>query len=449
MTSQETQDGVVGLSDLMCEGADAASSDHPVVARARRSRRRRALLIATAVVTTVLAAGGGYVWWALTAPLSAPAGDWTVPPVAVQPAARIALPTEGAAAISVAGGDAYLGDAASGVWLSSGTDEARSIASITKLVTALVILDAKPLTGIDDPGPTVTFDKADHDLYDAYYVRGATIAAMPTGSTMSLRDALATMLIPSASNYAEAVSTWAFGSQSSFLRATGDWLAGHGLAGTTIVEPTGLSPRNTSTPGDLLAIGKLAAANPVIAQIAATPSLTLPGPGVMHNTNGLLGVDGITGLKTGNLGPGTFALLYTAEADAGEAGVLSVTGVVLGGSSRESVDAGVRATLASIRDGFRTVPLVEAGQEVGEYTTAWGSQVRVVISRSARIFAWSDTPIVASVETITPAKFADGEVVGRITWAAGPHTTTADVEIDGTVEPPTDWWRLTHPEELG
>ena len=99
-----------------------------------------------------------------------------------------------------------------------------------------------------DPGPTITFDKADHDLYDKYYVMGATIARMPTGSSMSLRDALATMLIPSASNYAEAVSTWAFGSQGAFLDAARRWLAAHGLTGTTIVEPTGISARNTSTP---------------------------------------------------------------------------------------------------------------------------------------------------------------------------------------------------------
>ena len=152
------------------------------------------------------------------------------------------------------------------------------MASITKLITAMVILDAKPLADASDPGPTITFDKADHDLYDKYYVMGATIARMPTGSTMSLRDALATMLIPSASNYAEAVSTWAFGSQGAFLDAARRWLAAHGLTGTTIVEPTGISSRNTSTPADLLAIGKLALAHPAIAHIVATPGCRCPAP---------------------------------------------------------------------------------------------------------------------------------------------------------------------------
>ncbi|KXZ59266.1 hypothetical protein JOE53_002483 [Microbacterium laevaniformans] len=45
--------------------------------------------------------------------------------------------------------------------------------------------------------------------------------------------------------------------------------------------------------------------------------------------------------------------------------------------------------------------------------------------------------------------YTDGEVVGTITWTAGPNTTTADVVVSGDIEPPTEWWRLTHPGQLG
>lgn len=278
----------------------------------------------------LLAAAGGYVGWALTAPVSPPAVSTQMPQVPAAAPASITTPPADASALSVAGADVYLGETANGVWSSSGTGEPLPIASITKLITALVILDASPLASADDPGPTITFSKADHDLYDRYYVLGATIAPMPTGTSMSLRDALAAMLIPSASNYADALSSRIFGSQNAFLGATRNWLAAHGLTGTTITEPTGISPRNTSTPTDLLAIGKLAAANPVIAQIVATPSITLPGAGLLHNTNGLLGTTGITGLKTGTLGEGTYSLLYTASLAVGTAEPLAVTGVVLG-----------------------------------------------------------------------------------------------------------------------
>lgn len=441
-------DGLADFAELMTHGQEF-SSPRDRDPEAHRRRRRRGLIITAVCVVLLLAACGGYIAWALTAPVKAPAVTTQIPPVPVGGAAAIAAVPAGASAISISGADAYLGEGANGIWSSSGTGDPLPIASITKLVTALVILDAVPLTSADDPGPTITFDKADHDLYDRYYVQGATIAPMPTGTSMSLHDALATMLIPSASNYAEALSSRVFGSQSAFLGATRDWLSAHGLTGTTITEPTGLSPRNVSTPADLLAIGKLAAANPTIAQIVATPSISLPGAGQLYNTNGLLGTRGITGLKTGTLGEGTYSLLYTATLVVGTADPLAVTGVILGGATRESVNAGVLATLDSIHAGFHDVPVATSGQEVGTITTPWDSTAQLVIAQDAAIFTWSDTPIVATMDIEAPPTYRDGTVVGSVTWTAGPHTVTAPVEIKGTIDPPSEWWRLTHPSELG
>lgn len=381
--------------------------------------------------------------------MNAPAVTTRTPEVPTVDAAVIAIPPTGASAISISGADAYLGEGASGIWSSGGTGEPLPIASITKLITALVILDKAPLASADDPGPTITFTKADHDLYDRYYVQGATIAPMPTGTSMSLRDALAAMLIPSASNYAEALSSRIFGSQNAFLGATRDWLAAHGLTGTTITEPTGISPRNTSTPADLLAIGKLAAAHPAIAQIVATPSISLPGAGQLSNTNGLLGTSGITGLKTGTLGEGTYSLLYTATLEVGAAEPLAVTGVLLGGTSREQVNTSVMTALDNIRSGFHQVSVATSDQEVGTISTTWGSTARLVVGETASIFTWSDTPIVATMDIATPPTYTDGTVVGSITWTAGPNSVTAPVKVAGTIDPPSEWWRLTHPSELG
>ena len=51
--------------------------------------------------------------------------------------------------------------------------------------------------------------------------------------------------------------------------------------------------------------------------------------------------------------------------------------------------------------------------------------------------------------TTAPETYEDGAIVGEVTWTAGPHTASAPVEIDGTIEPPDEWWRLTHPGDLG
>jgi D-alanyl-D-alanine carboxypeptidase (penicillin-binding protein 5/6) len=323
------------------------------------------------------------------------------------------------------------------------------MASISKLITALVVLDAKPLASADDPGPTITFGKADHALYDKYYVLGATIAAMPTGISMSEHDALETMLVPSASNYAEAIAGWAFGSQSAFRSAANWWLAANGLTGTTMVEPTGIDPRNTSTTSDLIALGKLAMANPVVAQIVSMRALTVPGLDPMPNTNTLLGSNGITGIKTGTLEESGSDLLFSAYLDVGLTEPITAVGVVLGAFSHDSANADVRALLASITAGFHDVPVAEQGQEVGTYTTPWGDSARMVLGESASVFTWSDTPITASMQTTTLTTGADGEEVGSVTWTAGPNTVTVPVVLDGSIRPPDAWWRLTHPFELG
>lgn len=446
-TRDRPVDGLSDFAELMSH--EREFSGDPIDPEVRRRRRRRGLLITAVCVVVLLAAPAGYVAWALTAPVNPPAVTVHAPPVPVGGAFASTTPASAASAISIAGADDYLGGAASGTWTATGTADPLPIASITKLITALVILDATPLTSAADPGPTITFSEADHDLYDEYYVRGATIAPMPAGTSMSLYDALAVMLIPSASNYADALSSHIFGSRSAFLGATRDWLASHGLTGTTVTEPTGISPGNMSTPADLLGIAKLAAANPAIARIVATPSVAVPGGGVQVTTNALLGTAGITGLKTGNLGEGTHNLLYTATLDVGAAHPLAVTGVVLGGVSREAVYAEVLGALDSIRSGFHQVSVATDGQEIGSLSTPWGSSAALVMGGDASILTWSDTPIERTMDIDDEPAYRDGTVVGSVTWTAGPNTVTAPVEIAGTIAPPSDWWRLTHPSELG
>jgi D-alanyl-D-alanine carboxypeptidase (penicillin-binding protein 5/6) len=73
----------------------------------------------------------------------------------------------------------------------------------------------------------------------------------------------------------------------------------------------------------------------------------------------------------------------------------------------------------------------------------------MIVADDASIFTWSDTPITATMQTTTPKTYEDGEVVGSITYTAGPNSATVPLEIDGSIIPPTEWWRLTHPSELG
>lgn len=416
----------------------------PVDPVARRRRRRNGLIAGLLVVVLALGAAGGYAAITLNSSIGAAAATVHRPEVAVPAAAVLTLPPVGESAISVSGADDYLGASASGILASSGGDAPLPIASISKLITALVVLDHKPL-GALGTGPTLTFDKTAHALYDKYYLLNATIAAMPTGSTMTEHDAIETMLVVSACNYAEAVSTWAFGSQAAFLTAAKKWLAAHGMSSTRMVEPTGIDAHNVSTPSDMITLGKLAMADPVIAEIVGKTSLDVPSLMGLPSTNDLLGTDGINGIKTGTLGEDS-ELLYSAVVNVGTPQPLTIIGVVLGGDGRSAVDAAVRNLIDSLTAGFHSVALGEDGQVVGTYTTPWGAKAKMVLGSSATVFTYSNTPITSTMTTTTLKTGTDGEKVGLVTWTAGKNTATAPVILRGTIKQPTAWWRLTHPK---
>ena len=128
---------------------------------------------------------------------------------------------------------------------------------------------------------------------------------------------------------------------------------------------------------------------------------------------------------------------------------LEITGVVLGGFSRETIDRDVTALLESIKAGFQNVRVGDAGDVVGTYSTPWGASARMVLASDGTVFAWSDTPITATMTTTDVTTGLKGEVVGSVTWTVGSSTDTVQLVLDADIEPPDDWWRLTHPGELG
>ena len=435
------------IEDLL-KDAGAAGANGSVTSPVPLRRRRRGWIITGIVALLLIGTVGGYTAYALNAPLPEATAVTTTPAPRTPSAVELAAPRSGDWAITVSGAEEYFLSAATDptqtLQASSGLDRVQPMASISKVITALVVLEAKPLTDANDAGPTITFSRADHALYDEYYVRNATIAAMPTGSRMSQRDALKMMLVISASNYADAVARWAYGSQRAFLRAADAWLTAHGLTDTTMVEPTGIDARNTSTPADMMLLGELAMANPTIAAIVGSETLNVSGFSG-RNTNLLLGDDGVNGIKTGTLNGSGSNLLFSARLPVGLGDPLEVTGVVLGGSSREAVDRNVAGLLDSVSAGFHDVTLGSRGDQVGGLSTAWGSHAKIVLADDASVFTWSDTPIEV---TMSPIAYRDGqadEIVGTVTWTAGQNSTSVDLVLDADLEPPDTWWLLTNP----
>jgi len=111
--------------------------------------------------------------------------------------------------------------------------EVRSIASITKLFTAVTVLNS------------------DVDLSELVRVQGHSTSKFATGMMVPRIELMRAMLISSDNRAAESLARAHPGGYSQFLRDV-QWEIGNmGLANTKIVEPTGLSPMNISTVEDL------------------------------------------------------------------------------------------------------------------------------------------------------------------------------------------------------
>jgi D-alanyl-D-alanine carboxypeptidase (penicillin-binding protein 5/6) len=106
---------------------------------------------------------------------------------------------------------------------------------------ALVVLDAKPLAE-GEVGPQITFTEADVTFYTDELAHDGSIAPVVAGTSLTERQTLEALLIPSANNYAKSLAMWAYGSVSSYLAAARDWLSSHHLTQTTVVDTSGLSP---------------------------------------------------------------------------------------------------------------------------------------------------------------------------------------------------------------
>ncbi len=355
---------------------------------------------------------------------------------AVQPV--IHFPAYGASGLGALGYD--------GVLASGGAAGPLPIASISKVVTALVVLDAHPLA-VGEAGPIATFTDIDEGFYNKQVANDGVVARVSAGETMSQRNMLDVALMASANNYAQSVAAWAFGSEAAYVEAARAWLGENGLTGTVITDATGIQPTNVSTVADLIEIAKLALANPVLAQIVSTPSAAIPTIGTVTNRNALLGVDGVDGIKTGTLDEAGSCLLFSADhVVAGRS--ITLVGVVLGGPDHATINAAIRGLLAQADAGFREITLVEAGEVFAQFDTPWGDDAAAIAAEPATIVAWAGAPIALDVDVADVGLTDDGADVGLLTFEYGEYSVSVPLELEGSLDDPGPWWRLTNPLEL-
>lgn len=351
------------------------------------------------------------------------------------PAALITWPTQGSAAVGVDG----IGTVAS-------TTDPAVIASITKVVSAMMVLDRMPLA-LGEQGPSFSFTKADSQSYLAYKRGDQSALDVPVGGSLTEYQMLQGVLLGSANNYIDRLAKEIWGTEAAFADAAATWLSDRGISGITIKSPSGFDERNVSTPEALIAVAEKAMQNPVFAEIVGTASVDLPGAGTVRNTNGMLADAGVIGIKTGTLEE-SWNLLTAKNVRVGD------TTVTLYASVLTQEDDDMR--LASTRSLFSQVeselqsqgPVVPKGTVVGTVDTLWGAPVDVLTDADTDVVLWNG----ASADTVVDFDLGDarkaGAEVGTLT-ATGPlGSTSTPLTLARTVQDPSPWWRLTHPLEL-
>ncbi|MCL5498080.1 D-alanyl-D-alanine endopeptidase [Escherichia coli] len=203
-------------------------------------------------------------------------------PVAPQALAKTAAATASAQP-EIASGSAMIVDLQTNqVIYSSHPDLVRPIASITKLMTAMVVLDAHlPLD-----------EKIKVDISHTPEMKGI-YSRVRLNSEISRKDMLLLALISSENRAAASLAHHYPGGYDAFIRAMNAKAKALGMTHTRYVEPTGLSTSNVSTASDLIKLLVATKQYPLLGQLSTTredmatfsnPAYTLP----FRNTNHLV-----------------------------------------------------------------------------------------------------------------------------------------------------------------
>jgi D-alanyl-D-alanine endopeptidase (penicillin-binding protein 7) len=173
-----------------------------------------------------------------------------------------AAPAPDPAKLRLASANALIVDAATDrAVYAKGADEVTPIASLTKLMTAIVTIDSG--ASLDEP---LAVDMGDFD-----FLKGSS-SRLSMGATLPRREMLRLALMSSENRAASTLARHHPGGPAAFVAAMNAKAQALGMTRTRFEDPTGLSPDNVSTASDLARLVRASADYPLIRDFSTTPS---------------------------------------------------------------------------------------------------------------------------------------------------------------------------------
>ena len=330
------------------------------------------------------------------------------------------LPCRGQAVeLNTGGKSALLMDVATGAILyESNAHEALAPASVTKVMTMLLIMEAIDSGAIhwDD---TVTTS-------EAAAAKGGSQVYLKVGETMSVTDMLKSITVSSANDCACAMAEYIAGSEAAFVDRMNARAKELGMNDTHFVNCTGLDDseeaKNHRTSAHDIAVmsRELMKNHPDIKKFTTIwMDSVRNGAFGLSNTNKLIRFyDGATGLKTGFTSGAGYCLSATAQREG-----LELIAVVMGA---ESSQVRFQACKAMLDYGFASYALIQPDLcEAGEVPVTLGkaASVQPQLSETAELLIdktrKSSVTTQVQLEDSLPAPVTQGQRIGTMTVKSG------------------------------
>ncbi|HEX4930689.1 MAG TPA: D-alanyl-D-alanine carboxypeptidase family protein [Gaiellaceae bacterium] len=283
-------------------------------------------------------------------------------------AAALALAVVAAATPPPVDAQAYIVENGSTGEVLAAHDEREQLpmASITKLMTALVALDHASL----DDVATISRRTAS--------VGESTINLRP-GEQVTLRDLLRAALVQSANDAANAIAAFVGrGSVGRFVELMNEKGRRLGLTDTHFANPDGLdAPGHVSSARDVTKLARAAMREPFIRETVRLVEATAAGRR-LHTWNDLLSTfPNLLGVKTGHTDGAGWSQVAAASA-----GGVTIYATLLGGETRSGRNADLSELLAWGLSRYRTVWAIDGRRTYGTVRTAYGKPaVRAVAAK--------------------------------------------------------------------
>ncbi len=208
------------------------------------------------------------------------------------------------------------------VILDKNADKRSAPASLTKIVTCMLVLENCP-----DLSVQVTCKR---ESLNGLYAMNAATAGIVAGEALSIENLLYCLMLPSAADAANILADYVGGNIDNFVVMMNDFVAELGCENTKFVNAHGLdeNPNGYTTANDLYKITKYALTNPTFKEITSTsrydiaPTEKYPYTRYLHNTNKMMNPGirdyyhkSVSGVKTGTTEKAGHCVITTASQD--------------------------------------------------------------------------------------------------------------------------------------